>query len=248
MWTLMEEFRTKEWQVKHSSLAKITKCEVTYEQCRKYACEDISSRLTHPVKIGDTFIIEIPKGVDFHFIGRVDTSRGGDVSSYYKDFEDRDFISFSTINNRNISRYRGQEFFVYDIFPEEIVHIFPMDSDTDKYAKSEEKLTCLPSLWLTLNDLESLTEELEVYNQITCKTKRNGQILRPFAVIAFGEMTEKTERLANEFGIDCIIVHPNEDAINYERDLLYDCWQLGSVSTKMEKLYEMSVSGLLYLD
>ena len=183
MCELIKQFKSKEWQTKHSSLAEISEGEVTYEQCRKYACEDIAKKLTYPIQENKFFIIEIPEGTEFHFIGRVDTSQGGNkTNSYYKTFEDRDFVAFSTINNQNISHYRGKIFFAYNILPEDIVHIFPIDSDTKKQAKSEEELTWLPSLWLTLQDLEELTKQLKVYNQITCKTKRNGQILKPFAI------------------------------------------------------------------
>ena len=249
MFELTETFKSKEYQIKHSSLAKISKTEVTYEQCRKYACEDICSNLTHLNLTKKSSVVEIPYGTEFHFIGRVNTNSGGyRPEAYYETFESRDFVSFTSINNKNISHYKGRVFFVYNIHPEDIVHIFPMDSDIKTRATSEDELTMLPSLWLTLSDLESLTLMFKVYNQITCKSKRNGQILKPFAVVAFDKLDDDVRRIADMFGIGCIIVHPDKDAINYRKDLLYDCWALNSIAPIMKKLYGIPVNQLLYLD
>ena len=136
-------------------------------------------------------------------------------------------------------------FFVYNILPEDIAHIFPLDCDSITDADSEENLTPLPSLWLTMQDLNDVTNRLEVYNQITCKTKRNGQILKPFAVIAFDELDEHTKKIAKNFGIGCIIVHPDKDAINYDKNLLQDYFQLKFVSRKMNEMF--GIDGLNYL-
>ena len=249
MLKLIEEEKIKEWEIQHSSLAKkMNYFGVTYEQCRKYACEDISNRTISQVN-GKNFILEIPEGEEFHFIGRVNTSfNGNHPNSYYETLQQREFVSFSTINNRNISRYKGRVFFVYNILPEDIVHIFPMDSDTKKMATTEEELTPVPSLWLTLNELEYLTEKMKVYNQVTCKTKRNGHIIKPYAVIAFDEINDEIKKIANEFQIGCIIVHPDKNAINYTRDLLYDCTWLNSISYVIEEQYGLDVEFLLYLD
>lgn len=181
---MLKRIRSKTWEIEQSSLARNSKSlTVTYEQCRKYACEDITNNLMHiPKDISS--ILEIPKGTDFHFIGRIDTSISSNIPrGYYKDFERRSFASFSIINNKNISRYEGGLFFIYDINPEDIVHIFPMDSNTYVTAEQEDDLTILPSLWITLEELEKLTLELKVYSQITCNTKRNGKIIKPVAVI-----------------------------------------------------------------
>ena len=241
--------KSTKWEAQNSSLAKISKQETTYEQCRKYACEDIVSKLTHIEKQEVPFIVEIPENEEFHFIGRVNTTQGGNISKiYYKTFEDRNFVGFSTINKDNISHYRGEIFFVYNIFPEDIVHIFPVDSDTKKHAKDEQDLTYLPSLWLNLQELEDITNKLKVYNQITCKTKRNGKIIKPFAVIAFDKMDENIQRTAKEFGIGIIIIHPDKEAINYTGDLLYDEVQFDTVSRKIEQIYGIDIKSILYMD
>lgn len=238
--------KSKEWEVRKSTLAKISDKEVTYEEGRRYACEDIVSKLTKISTLHQTFI-DIPKGNEFHFIGRVDTNiYSNDPERYYKSFKNRSFASFSTINNKNISRYLGGVFFAYDIMPEDIVHIFPADSSTIKDAKKEEELTRIPSLWLSLDELEALTLNLGVYNQITCKTKRNGKIIKPSAVVAFGNRSTLPYTVAEKFNIPCIRVNPDDDAIEYTNDLLYDK-KVYSVADKMQQIYDLDLRDLLYL-
>ena len=239
----------QQWEIRHSSLSKIHSGNLSYEDCRNYSCEDIVNNMT---KFTEKlpFIVEIPESCEFHFIGRVDTTYGcqNRPKTYYNAFKTRNFISFSTINNRNISHYKNRPFFVYNILPSDIVHVFPIDSDTDQRAKSEQDLTILPSLWLTLQDLNDLTLSFKVYDQITCKTKRNGRIVKPFAIIAFNSLSNTIISIAKDFGISCIIVHPDKEAINYDRDLLYDYTMLNSISCKLEKSYNLSVIDTAYLD
>ena len=246
---LIRKLNSKEWQVVHSSLAKIKGSDITYEECRKYACEDIAKNTKLKFKEEKDFIIEIPKGTSFHFIGRVDTSTNlYDVDDYYQVFEKRKFISFSTINNKNISHYKGRAFLLYNIQPEDIVHVFPCDSNTrtDTGVMNEKDLTLLPSLWLNLNDLEELTNKLKVYNQVTCKTKRNKKILKPIAVVAFDKIDEGIKIIAKKFDIGIVLVHPDEDAINYDNDLiLYDEKKLNEVSYIIEEIYNIPVRKIL---
>lgn len=248
------EQKRLEWEIAHSSLAKkIGNSEISsYDLCRKYACSDIVKNLTHVNTNGES-IIEIPKSTEFHFIGRVDTNIGYyreyEPFNYYRTFKERNFISFSIINNSNISHYRGKVFFVYDILPQDIVHIFPTDSFIYTDAILEKKLTHIPSLWITLKELENLSLKMRVYNQITCKTKRNGKILKPFAVISFGDFDFKQgktpQEVANRFGIPCIRVYPNENAVNYGDDLLLDQAVYDDVCSKLQKYCGINIDDLL---
>lgn len=242
-----------EWEISHSSLAKkISNPEIlTYNLCRKYACLDIAKNLTHVNTNGES-IIEIPKGTEFHFIGRVDTNSGFNSYIpyfYYEAFERRNFISFSIINNSNISHYNGDVFFLYDILPQDIVHIFPTDSFIYTDAVSEKKITHIPSLWITLKEVEELSLKLRVYNQITCKTKRNGEILKPFAVISFNGFDSKKgktpQEVANMFGLPCIIVNPNDNAINYGDDLLLDQAVYRNVCDELKRYCDIDIDDLL---
>ena len=246
---MKQRIRDREWEVEHSSLFKNKKGMVTYQECREYACADIANNLTNISKERSS-VIELPVGTDFHFLGRVYTGTGElTPERYYEQFKNRKFVSFSSINRKNVSHYRGEAFFVYDILPEDIVHIFPLDSDTDRGAIEEEELTYMPSLWLTLSELENITYELGTYNQITCKTDRNGEILKPFAIVVFDEASEWIQKIASQFGVSLIILHPDEDAIKYNEDLLYDCSQLNGIARKMDRLYGLyEVTCLFYPD
>jgi len=44
---MKNKWRDAEWEIKHSSFSKIKKDGATYEECWKYACEDIANNLTH---------------------------------------------------------------------------------------------------------------------------------------------------------------------------------------------------------
>lgn len=236
----------RRWEIAHSSLARSRN--VTYEECRTYACQSITDNLTK-ISIGKGEIIEIPYGVPFNFIGRVDTSWSeNNPKQYYQTYMNRSFVSYSAICNKNVSHYKGNVFFVYNIYPEDISHIFPMDSDTKRDADKEETLTPLPSLWLSLSDLNDLSIQLGVYNQVTIKTRRNEQIYKPFAVVAIEQTSDKIQKIADSFEIGTIILHPDKNAIHYDRDLLYDYYKLQEVSTVMEKTHGFPVISMYYPD
>ena len=121
-----------------SALKKESKT-LTYEECKEYACKDISQRTWHSFNNTEK-VIEIPKGKEFHFLGRVDTDFFEEYCPevYYYMFKRRKYVAFSTINNRNVSHFHGKPFLVYNMLPKEIVHIFPADSDTEQYAENED--------------------------------------------------------------------------------------------------------------
>lgn len=246
-WQDFKEMKTESWERDNSTLGRQND-RASYIRCRKYACYDISKNTFIDIN-PNVSIFEIPKGKNFHFIGRVDTTTSGaNPKDYYDDFKKRKYISFSTINNKNVSRYKGGIFFIYNILPQDIVHIFPMDSDTDKHAQDETTLTGLPSIWLSLNDLEKLTNHLEGYNQVTCKTHRDDEIIKPIAICAFDEIDERTKQIAEEFSLPICLCHPEINAIKYYNDMLYDFGRLNSNSKKLEKIYNINVNCMAYLD
>lgn len=220
-----------------------------YEQCRSYACQNIINNLTS-ISISKDAVIELPPGTQYHLIGKVDTSYSNKnvPEIYYSAFKRRTFIPYTIINSKNISRYKGGIFFIYNLSYDDIVHIFPMDSDTNIGVTNEKDLTPLPSLWLTLSELESFSERLGVYNQITVKTKRNGQIIKPIAIAAFNKISKDIRKIADLFEIGIIVLHPDENAINYRRDLLHDYYKLQSISEVMEKNYGFPVISMYYAD
>ena len=213
-----KKMRSKEWEISRSSLSKVKKSP-TYNECREYACKDIC---LHTQIEEQGFISELPRGTKFSFLVRVGTnlSNPNDPSTYFGQFENRNFISFSTIYNKNVSYYGlgGNILFSYNMSPELIAHIFPMDCDSDPNAINEEDITEFPSLWLTLHELNESTLKLKTYNQITCRTKCNGKIIKPVRIIAIDSITPEAETIAKAFGIGCTIVHPNKNAICEKSD------------------------------
>jgi len=245
-WTLYKDMRTQAWEAEHSSYKKLNN-NASYQECREFACRDISQKTWCDIN-ENSMIVEIPKGKEWHFIGRVATTRGSPNTpeEYYDSFNSRKYISFSTINNKNISRYRGCIFYIYNIMPEDIVHVFPMDSDLDRNAQSEEDISGLPSLWIGLEELENMTLKFRCYNQVTCKTHRNGEIIKPIAVAAFGEITKEVLEVSKKFGITCLLCHPDKDAVNYNEDMLFDPGKLMVISKELKKLYNIDVKCMEY--
>lgn len=236
----------KKWETLHSSLGRMGN--VNYNQCRSFACKNIAEELTKiDVKKGE--IIEIPQNIPFHFIGRAYTANwGNNPENYYQSCMKRKFVPCTTICNQNVSHYKGDIFFMYNICPDDIVHIFPMDSDTKKKADREEDLTILPSFWITLSELEEVTKELGVYNQVTLKARRNGQIIRPFAIATFDKISQEVQKIADLFKIGIVILNPDSNAVNYRGDLLYDWFKLKVVSDVMKEKYGFSVESMNYCD
>ena len=212
------KMKSIEWEIERSSLAKINGS-ATYEECRKYACNDIAKNITY-MSAELPFIIDIPKGAPFHFLVRVGTNKQfGDPNHpvcYYDQYQKREFVSYTPIWNENVSYYGlgGNILFAYNMPSEMISHIFPMDCDSDSQAKNESELTKFPSLWLTQKDLYEAILMLRTYGQITCKTKKkDGEIIRPCRIIAIDRLTQLHQQVAMRFGIGCTIIHPNNNAI-----------------------------------
>lgn len=237
----------KTWELQHSTLYKNYNAQqknslikrlifnsLTFDKCKKYSQNSIVSNLT---KVDNSQpIIEIFQDEEFCFMGRVDTSLGRcyNKHNYYQDFDSRNFISFSTITNENISHYANEKhsniMFAYNVPAEAIVHVFPCDSNTWTKAETEEKLTQFPSLWLSLDELNEFTKELRVYNQITCKTKIDGKILKPSALIVFDDLTDEAKAIAEDFDVNIILIHTKKNVINYNDDLMKDSTNLKRVS------------------
>ena len=204
----------RNWEVSHSSLARKQE-NPSYNECRTYACEDIIKNLTHEQ------VTELPKGSKFHFLVRVGTDMNcetgpNDPVTYFNQFKKRKYVSFSTINHKNVSYYGsgGNILFAYDIQPSLIAHIFPMDSDSRPNATQESEISRFPSLWLSLKDLTVATLKLKTYNQITCLTRgEDGEIIKPSRIIAIDEVNDEIKSVAESFGIGYTIVHPERKAL-----------------------------------
>ncbi|MCI8833723.1 MAG: hypothetical protein HFJ19_06015 [Clostridia bacterium] len=243
----LHEINQPKWIIENSSF---NHSGITLEECRRMSYEDIANGLTK-LDIPKTkyWEVNLPKGKEFHLIGRVDTAQWGEdfikKKKYYKDFTERNFIGFTEVWNKNVSHYKGNIFFLYDIIAEDIVHVFPCDSDTRKYAEKIEELSNLPSMCLSLNELERLSYEMETYCQITCRTKRNNEIIKPYAIMSLNEPNTKERQIAKAFEIGIVIVNPDDDAINYVGDLLSE-GKLCDVSYYFKEKWDFGLKWLHY--
>ena len=219
----IKEINEPKWIIENSSFNYPG---ITLNECRKLSHESIANGLTKlPIpKTSGYWELVIPKGIPFHLIGRVHTGRDKFMlgkGTYYNEFLKRDFISFTEVWNKNVSHYDGQIFFLYDIRAEDIVHVFPCDSNTYQYAKNVKSLTKLPSMCLSLDELEKISYELETYCQITCRTKRGDEIINPYAIMTFKKPKDGSleDIITKNFGIGCVIVTPDDNAINFVEDI-----------------------------
>ena len=249
----MMKYRTKEWERINSDLYKLYLAEgkstdhLTLQDCREYSIQNIADNLTK-IDTNKSFI-ELTTHDKFCFIGRVDTNKPHvyEPDKYYKECTRRTFMSFSTITDENISHYKNSDknyMLVYNMPSNAIVHVFPCDSDTNSQATIEDDLTHFPSLWITLDKLNDLTQKVKIYNQVTCKTKYDdGTLIKPAGLLVFNDMTEEAQKIADSFGIPIILVHTKKNVITYDGDIFKDELTLEDMSLVLKKEY-----GLAFLD
>lgn len=245
----LQEINQSKWIFENSSFSYL---DISLEECRRMSYEDICRGITKidvPKEKG-YWELYLPKGTEFHFIGRVDTAQTGKGSIkrkiYYKYFMERNFVGFTEVWNKNVSHYQGNIFFLYNIIPEDIAHVFPCDSDTQKYAGNVEELSQLPSMYLSLNELEKLSYEMKTYCQITCRTKRDNIIIEPYAIMTFDQPTSREKQIAKAFEIGVVIVKPDDDAINYVGDMLSEGWKLDEVSYYFRQKWNFGLEWMYY--
>ncbi|MFQ6752300.1 MAG: hypothetical protein ACLRFL_01880 [Clostridia bacterium] len=246
----MEKHRNKEWERQASSLYKIDPY-ATLEECKNFSRENISKYLTKIDK--NTSFIELDLNSTFCFLGRVDTNLNNpyNPTHYYEICAHRTFMSFSTLTEKNISHYKNSDrnyMFIYDLPAEAIVHVYPCDADTSSYTSNEDELTKLPSLWITLDELNEITLESRVYNQVTCRTKDDqGNIYRPVGLLIFDEITDEALAVADRFGIPPVLVHPKKTAVNYSGDIMYDELAMYGVSSTLKKRFGIDFMDRYYI-
>ena len=217
----MDKALKSRFEILTSSLRKKVNDFVSLEDAKNYAINDIAEGLT-----------KIPEGLDtenafeinapFKILARVDTSKDGDydLDAFAKQSLDRNYLSYTVVTDKNISHYKTNHSFLlaYNMPAEAIVHVFPTDSDTRLYATKDDEVSGEPSMWLTLDELCELSDEIELYNQITCRTQVNGKPILPSAVLVFDKIEPDAEEVAKRFGLPIVIAHPQKNAICYVGD------------------------------
>ncbi len=217
----MNENQKKRFEYLTSSLRKNVDSEFSLEDAKAYSINSITNGITKlPSALPQVY--ELEKEIPFNFIARVDTSanKNYDIDEMVKQASERKFLSYSLVTEKNISRYETSHDFmlIYDVPPEAIVHVFPVDSDTNIYATDESNVCSQPSIWLTLDELRNFTDEIGMYNQITCKTSINGQMILPKAILVFDALNSDAVEASQRLVLPIVVSHPQKDAIRYVGD------------------------------
>ncbi len=193
----------------------------TVEEMKKRAIDEFLGSLTHIDFVGRNRM-HLRNG--YKLLARVNTTPTGKCTKQelIKQCEDRDYISFSTETEKNTARYKTRDSFmlVYgDIPPEAIVHMCPIDSDSDTKAKNEMILTGYPSFWYSPDEFDSLKNRIGYYDQITCKTKVNGTYVLPTAILSFKSIQPDAIAASKSLGVPIIVAYPQKGAIDYVGDI-----------------------------
>lgn len=203
------------------TLKRTGKTDFSPAEAKKFSCDDIACNLTHlPENLSEN--IELGEGEKFRFLARVDTSLDGnyDIDAMAKQALSRKFLSYSIVSEKNISRYKTSHDFmlVYDVPADAIVHVFPSDADTNVLATNENEVSAQPSFWITMDELLELTDQIKMYNQVTCRTEVQGKPVLPKAILVFDKISQDAEETSKRLGLPIVVSHPQKDAICYVGD------------------------------
>ncbi len=219
------------WEMSHSSLS-LVKDDCTYYDVKNYSLRNIVGHLTRVKNKNDLVLLN-----DFKFICRVSDS----LESEYKYLNEVNYARFSTITSNNVSRNKNKIIFIYDILPSDIVHIFPLSTPINDKSNESDNVSLVPSLWLKYQDLAKIRNKLQTYDEIICKTKRNNQVLKPFAILDFNIFNKNNYDLARYYNLLYLLGKTTNKYIEYIGDILNDYEKLSLIEPIMSKKYDIDV-------
>ena len=190
-----------------------------YEKCRDYATESIVNSL-YPLNTLTEKVTYL-KG-KFNVLARVRTL--WEAKDLYVTFQVRDFCSFSTLNEKNVSHYGDSVLYGYytGVVPKLIAHIFPCDSLSKAGARFRNRITKAPNWFLDIDDLNTITYRKKTYNQLCIATKNQGEILKPDCIICIEKVDEQSQKAADEMGLNILVLPKMEDTIENNEDIYSD--------------------------
>lgn len=218
--------QTYTWQVvKEGNFGKVNKdfdyysyMVDLYNKCREYATSSIVQSL-YPLN-------QLTKKVThmnvktYNILARVRTM--WEANSLEETFQKRTFCSFSILTEKNMSHYGKEVLYGYytNITSDLIAHIFSQDSLSIASAIFESKLTKKMNMLLDIDDLNQLTLEYKTYNQLCIRTKtKDGDILLPDCIICIEEVDDKSQKIADELGLNILVLHKSNDTIENNYDV-----------------------------
>lgn len=191
-----------------------------YHKCRDYATSSIVSSLYPLNRLSDK--VTHIRNESFNILARVRTGMLFEGKTLEETFIKRTFCSFSILNQRNVSHYGDDVLYGYytNVSKNLIAHIYPIDSLSSAGVRYESELTDRINMLLDIYDLNEATLLQKTYNQLCIKTKdENGNILWPDCIICIDEIDEKSQKIADNLGLNIVVLHKNEDTIEYNDDI-----------------------------
>ena len=121
------------------------------------------------------------------------------------------------------------------------MHIFPLSTPINDKSNESDNVSLVPSLWLKYQDLAKIRNKLQTYDEIICKTKRNNQVLKPFAILDFNIFNKNNYDLARYYNLLYLLGKTTNKYIEYIGDILNDYEKLSLIEPIMSKKYDIDV-------
>lgn len=189
-----------------------------YHKCREYATTSIVNSL-YPLNKLSGKVTHI-RDKHYNILARVRTM--WEVADLAETFEKRTFCSFSILTEKNMSHYGNGVLYGYftDVSADMIAHISPIDSLSNASAEFESQLTEKMNKLLDIDDLNEATLKAKTYCQLCIKTKtKAGKILWTECIICIDKIDEKSQKTADELGLNIVVLHKSPDTIEQNEDI-----------------------------
>ena len=206
------------------NLAEATRkeLETAYVACRDYACNSLVDSLItfDDAKNGQVKELNCDKD-HFFLLARVRTN--WENRTIEETAEARRYMGFTILTEKNLSHFPGRVLYGYrsGVDASMIAHIYPCDSNTDRYETDPLKLTDTPEILLAAEDLRKEALRLKAYSQVTIETKtakqpkgiKKGTTLTPDAVIAIDEISPDDKLAAKERRLPIVLIHKGQQTV-----------------------------------
>lgn len=203
--------------------------EQLYKEARKYACKSIVDNLKsfEGMHAGEIYHLDCSKE-HFFILARVRTNC--EWATIEETAEERDFLSFSILTEKNLSHFPGRVLYGYQgIDPSMIGYICHRDADTFAFAKTRLELSEFPEELLDIDDLCNNAMSERTYCQVSVKSKKTSyigpiiqaKVLLPSIVLAIDTPTEDDLLAAAQRKVPTLVLHPSTKTIMNVHDLFF---------------------------
>ena len=203
--------------------------EQLYKEARKYACRSIVDNLKsfEGMHAGEFYHLDCSKE-HFFILARVRTNC--EWATIEETAEERDFLSFSILTEKNLSHFPGRVLYGYQgIDPSMIGYICHRDADTYAFAKTRLELSEFPEELLDIDDLCTRALLEGTYCQVSAKSKKTlyvgpiiqTKVLLPSVVLAIDAPTRDDALAAAQRELPTLVLHPSTKTIMNVSDFFF---------------------------